>query len=135
MERAGADTPIHQTHVELSRPIASEVEAATPVALRLAVSCSSGCDLRGQFVNVRDRKGVVLTAPLATNEGAANETEELILDAPVEIGPHVWTIVVPRHATEACIHEECVLPIVFTTRPHAASMSVWDVPSPVVMTA
>ena len=121
----------HQMHVEMSQSVPLEVEVGADITLKVKVTCSSGCDLRGEPVKVMTPDGVVMTSELANTE--SNETEEFALQAPKQIGEYAWSLVFPRHETENVIHEESSLPISFRTIPHKTSLAVWDVPSPVVM--
>ncbi len=126
-------TSIHRPEVELSHPIPPEVDAGSDFTLQLRVSCPSGCDLRGNKVQVLSPDGLVITSELATYDGGANETEAFSVRAPPQVTEHSWSIVVPEHQSAEVVHEECSLILPFATQPHAASMAIWDVPSPVVL--
>lgn len=124
----------HQTHVEMSQPVPPEVEVGADIALKVKVTCSSGCDLRGEPVKVMTPDGVVMTREqLASDAARNNETEEFALQAPKQGGEYTWSLVFPRHETENLIHEESSLAISFRTIPHKTSLAIWDVPSPVAM--
>jgi hypothetical protein len=96
------------------------------------VSCSSGCDLRGAPVLITAPEGVVKTSELANYTGKNNETGELTFHAPKRVGEYTWSLVFPSRETDNVIHKETSLPISFRTIPHKTSVTVWDVPSPVV---
>jgi hypothetical protein len=121
----------HRTNIQTRPFIPLEVDAGTDVTLTVAVSCGSGCDLRGTPVDVMGPAGVVLTGELTTWDGTANETSDLKIAVPPQIGEYAWSIVFPKHELESVIHEESSLPMSFRTIPHETSMAVWDVPSPV----
>lgn len=124
----------HQTHVEMSQPVPLEVEVGADIALKVKVTCSSGCDLRGEPVKVMTPDGVVMTREqLASDAARNNETEEFALHAPEQGGEYTWSLVFPRHETENVIHEESSLAISFRAIPHKTSLAIWDVPSPVTM--
>jgi hypothetical protein len=123
----------HRTNLEMSQSAPLEVEAGADIILRVKVSCPEGCDLRGIPVSVMAADSVISTTELATFDEAVNETEAFALKAPGKVGEHAWTVLFPRHENEGAVHEESRLLLSFTTRPHATSMAVWDVPSPVVM--
>jgi hypothetical protein len=123
----------HHTKVATSQPVPTEIDAGAAIALKATVSCAEGCDLRGIPVHVRTGDHVLGTRELATHEAAINETEDFVLEAPASAGEHAWTIVFPGHESETVVHEESCRVVSFTTRPHATSMAVWDVPSPVVV--
>jgi hypothetical protein len=100
--------------------------------VRARVSCPEGCDLRSGLVNIVGSEEVVLTAELAGSEGAETaETADLVLNAPAQLGEGVWSITFPRQEVEGVVHEECSLSVTSTIVPHATSVAVWGVPSPV----
>ena len=133
MERADDSVPIHQPTVEASPAILPEVDAATDVVVKVKVSCPEGCDLRGAPVTITAGDTVVTTSELATWDDKVNATNDLAFKTPETVGEFAWSIVFARHESAGCIHEESALPISLTTKPHTTSMSVWGVPSPVVM--
>ena len=97
----------HQTHVEMTRPVPPEVEVGADIALKVKVTCSSGCDLRGEPVEVMTPDGVVMTREhLAGDAAGNNETEEFALHATEEGGEYIWFLVFPRNETDNVIHEE-----------------------------
>ena len=75
---------------------------------------------------------VVMQSELVAYDAKTNETANVTLRAPVEIGEHVWSILLPRHETESGVHEEGRLGMVFKTKPHTTSMAVWGAPAPLV---
>lgn len=82
----------------------------------------SACDLRGQSVQVMAADGAVITS----------ETGEFTFPAPKQAGEHGWSLVFPGHETDNVIHEKASLAISLKTIPHKTSLTVWDVPSPLV---
>ena len=128
-----ADLPSHPTTIDLLVPFPSEVPAGIDIALTVRVSCLSGCDHRGLPVQIMQGGEVVGSRDLSLFRDGINETSGFTLKAPAQAGAFAWQIVFPRHHGETCLHEEAVVPISFATKPHATSMAVWDVPSPVVM--
>lgn len=127
--------PIHRPKIELSQPVPPEVEAGIDLTLQVRVSCPSGCDLRGNSVQVVSPDGLLMMSELVTYDDEANETEAFSVTVPPQIAEHSWTVSVPGHQTAEVVHEECSLIIPFTTRPHSTSMAVWDVSSPVVISS
>ncbi len=122
----------HQPTVELAEAFPVEVEAGADIAVRARVSCPEGCDLRGGLVNIVSSEEVVLTGELGGSESAETaETVDLVLNAPAQVGERVWSITFPRQEVEGVVHEECLLTVTSTILPHATSVAVWDVPSPV----
>jgi hypothetical protein len=64
-------------------------------------------------------------------DGAANETDEFIVKALIKPGEYTWTAVFSAQEKEGILHEESLASFSFIVRPHATSMTVWDVPSPI----
>ena len=83
------------------------------------------------MVRVVSSDGVVASAALEVLTDAACETGELQIQVPAEVGAQAWSIVFPGDETDESLHEESALPVHFETIPHACSLAVWDVPSPV----
>ena len=123
----------HQTNLAMSPPVPLELEAGADLTLKVKVSCPEGCDLRGVPVSVMAAEEVIGSSELAAFDDGVNETEAFVLQAPGQVGEHAWTVLFPRHEIEGAVHQEGSLAVSFTTIPHATSMAVWDVPSPVIM--
>lgn len=124
---------LHQTNVEMSQSVPAEIAAGTDVTVRVKVSCPEGCDLRGLPVRVMRAGTLICTSELAIHQGTINETENFAVKVPPQVGEHDWTVFFSRHEIEGNVHEEGGVVVSFATRPHATSMAVWDVPSPVVV--
>ena len=127
----------HQPTVEFVEAFPPEVEAGAEIVVRARVSCPEGCDLRGGLVNVVSSEGVVLTCELGGPERAETadtartaETSDFVLSAPAQLGESVWSITFPRQEVGGGVHEECGLTVTSTVLPHATSVAIWDVPSP-----
>ena len=123
----------HRTRIETSQPIPLDVHAGTDVALKVRVTCASGCDLRDGRVDVIAQGAVVKTKELATYAEGVNETVDFVLTVPEQIGEYAWSILFPRHEREGVVHEEASLPMSFRTIQHPTGMAVWGVPSPVTV--
>ena len=102
------------------------------LALKVKVACVSGCDLRGQSVQVMAADGVVIASELVDYSEKKNETGEFTFLAPKQAGEHGWSVAFPGHETDNLIHEKTSVPISLRTIPHKTSLTVWDVPAPVV---
>jgi hypothetical protein len=112
--------------VELAEPLPAEVPVGAKVALKLKVSCPEGCDLSALPLTITDPDGRIATIP------PGESPREIILEAPQDVGEHAWSIAFPSHTSEGAAHEGCTLPLSLRTTPHATSLAVWSVPSPVV---
>jgi len=122
----------HTPTLEMIRSVPGEVDAGTEITLKVRVSCAARCDLRGAPIIVLASEETLIATGLSSCDGAANETEDLPLKAPADVGEHVWTVVFHRHEKESVSHDESCLAVAFKTVPHATSMAVWDVPSPIL---
>jgi hypothetical protein len=129
------DVQTHSTQMELSEPAPPELPIGSDLNLRVTVSCRSGCDLRAMPLMVSGPDGQTATIAPSPDRDPASEddTRHITLTAPLAVGTHAWTIRFPSHERDGILHGECTLPVGVTTRPHATSLAVWAVPSPVVM--
>ena len=108
------------------------MDAGTPIALRIKVTCPRGCDLQGNIVQVHSPGGILDQAPLATSETNPNEAS-LTVTAPSDIGAYEWFIVFPQQENATVQHEASRAGLSLTTLPHKTTLAVWDISSPVVM--
>lgn len=123
----------HETSTSMVEAAPAEVDAGTDIALKVRVSCSSACDLRGKIVKIIAQDVVVAKEiELVTFDGTVNETDEFVVKAPIELGGYTWTAVFPAQEKEGVLHEEGSTPFSFIVKPHATSMAVWDEASPIV---
>src|SRR6516225_11361646 len=120
---------MHSIDVELCEPVPAEVPIGADFIVKLKVSCPEGCDLLTLPVSVTGPDQQPVT--IAPGPGEA-DTREIALTAPRLVGEHAWSIAFAPHEGEGARHEGCTLPIRLRTRPHATSLAVWAVPSPVV---
>lgn len=126
-------TEIHSPRIALSGPLPPDVEAGSELSLGVRVTCPFGCDLGGESIRVLAVDGSVLTAELVRHEEGLNEADILTLRAPIEVGEHTWTVLLPAHEVDGVVHEEDSLRVSTTVRPHKTSVAVWDLPTPVVI--
>ena len=125
----------HQIAVELAKVPPAEVPAGVFMTLKLKVSCTAACSLKGQLVQILDHAGqVVKELRLITPYQGAYETDQFVLQAPQSPGNYTWTAVFPQQERNDVSHDRTVLEINFTVKEHhAISMAVWDVVSPAVV--
>jgi hypothetical protein len=123
----------HETETAMLQTAPAEVDAGSDMALKVKVSCSSACDLRGGIVEIMAQDAVVKQTELVSFDGAVNETDELVVQAPVEPGEYTWTAVYSAQEKEGVLHEESSAPFSFVVKPHVTSLLVWDAPSPVAL--
>jgi hypothetical protein len=129
------DLQKHSTQMELSDPAPPELPIGSDLTVQVKLSCRSGCDLRALPLTVTGPDGQAVTITPSRDHDAASQGDarDITLKAPLAVGTHAWTIRFPSHESDGILHEELALPICVTTRPHATSLAVWAVPSPVVM--
>jgi hypothetical protein len=123
----------HATVMELSEPAPAEIAVGADLVLKVKVTCSAECDMRGMPVKIATPDGVVATGALATHEAGVNVTGEIAVKAPQQVGEQPWTITFEQHETATIRHASSSLPLILKTIPQGTSLAVWDIPSPVVM--
>jgi len=123
----------HETSTSMVKAAPAEVDGITDMALKVKVSCSSACDLWGKIVKIIAQDAVVKEIALVTFDGTANETDEFVVRAPFEPGEYTWIAVFPAQEKEGILHKESSTPFSFIVKPHAISITVWDVPSPIAI--
>lgn len=126
------EVELHQTEMVVIQSVPPEVYAGAEMPLTVKVSCASGCDLRGKKIRIEGADGgVTIDVALGDFQDQVNETRELKIKAPLEPGPYTYAAVFPAQEDEEVVHEESSAPFGFTVKPHATSLAVWDIPSPV----
>ena len=128
-----AELETHTTVMELSEPVPAELAVGTDFVLKVKVTCSAGCDLRGKPVKITTPEGELATCALATFDAEVNETAEIAVKAPQQVGEQTWTLMFEEHKTATIRHAPCSLPLILKAIPQGTSLAVWDIPSPVVM--
>jgi hypothetical protein len=123
-------------------PIPDEVEAGTRVALRIRVSCPSGCDMRGARIEVsgvgEETASATVGVDAALSESTAGGSDQstpglavVPVITPCRINECVWTVTAPEQEIGGRVHEECSISYPVRVVSHGTSLAVWDVPSPV----
>jgi len=112
----------------------AELDAGSIMALKVKVSCSSACDLRGKTAKIIAQDAVVkeMQIELGEFDGVVTETDEFVVKAPTKPGEYTWACVFPTQEKEGVLHAESSAPFSFIVNSHITSMTVWDVPSPIV---
>ena len=123
----------HEPNLEISQRLPSEVAAGSELTFKVRIECPFGCDLRGSEVVVEAAAGPVATSELVSWDEGINETGEVTLRAPSEIGEHEWSVSCRPQTSEPPGHTGISLPLPFSTEAHRTSLAIWDVPSPVVI--
>jgi hypothetical protein len=122
----------HHTRLEIDPPVPLEVDAGFAITVTITASCAAGCDLRGATVTVITPDHSATTHELTARETGTSGTATALV-APHHVGDQTWRILFPRHERDGIVHEQQALTVPCKTVPHATSIAVWDVPSPVAM--
>ena len=133
---AATQSTTHATTIELCEPVPSELPVGSEFVLQVNLTCPQGCDLGGLPLMVNGPDGQVTTIePRSEQERAPEEAvlRDITLKAPMQVGPHVWSIRFPAHESGGVRHADCALPVAVCAKPHATSLAVWGIPSPAVM--
>jgi hypothetical protein len=127
-----AGTRPHATTIELAAPTPPEVAVGADFVLAVKVSCAAGCDLAGIPLEVTTPDGVVVADACHAGAGRAGAVD-IAIEAPRRTGEHIWTVRFGPRECAGIRHEEASLAVRIDAVPHATSLAVWAVPSPVVM--
>jgi hypothetical protein len=109
-----------------------EVDAGGELTVAVRASCPHGCDLRGQGVSIRSQDGAEHAVAALTDFGDdAYVTGPVVLQAPLDVGDHVFRAVLPVVEKGGVLHEETTVEFSFATKAHDASVNIWGMPSAV----
>jgi hypothetical protein len=122
----------HATTIEVIEPAPPEVAAGADIVLKVKVSCAAGCDLGSMPVKVTAADGAVVGSGLRTS-AQRDETTDINFEAPRRTGEHICSVVFGPHEVAGIRHDEVSLPVRTRIIPHATSLAVWSIPSPVVI--
>lgn len=153
----------HETTTFLVMAPPAELDAGSEMVLKVRVSCASGCKLDGKAVRIIDRDGALVkelelaspeephpdetlavkaapqefasdvTTPAEDTTKVVNETDEFVVKSPLKPGEYAWTALFPAQENKDVLHQESSASFSFVVKPHKTSMTVWDVPSPIVL--
>ena len=133
---AATQPTTHATTIELREQAPRELPLGGEFLVQVKLTCPQGCDLSGLPLMVTGPHGQIATIePCSDQERAPEETalRDITLKAPPQVGRHVWSIRFPAHECGSVRHADCALRVAVRTKPHATSLAVWAIPSPVVM--
>src|SRR5437763_16973514 len=116
------DIRAHSTTIEVSGAVPPEVAAGAGIVLKVKVSCTEGCDLHGLPVEITPPNGAVVASELITCDAGINETADITLKAPQQVGEHVWTVAFAPSERDGVLHEAKPLSILVQTKPHMTSL-------------
>src|SRR5262249_5794561 len=115
-----AQAVTHREHSCSVEVAPSQVDAGAELTVIVQAHCPHGCDLTGQAVSIRSEDGAEL---------ATGELGDFALQAPLEVGAHIWRAVLAMHETNGIRHAEAATEFTVVVVPHAASVNIWGLPS------
>jgi hypothetical protein len=118
--------------VEVIEPAPPEVTAGAVITLKVKAFCPRGCDLTGMPIKVVAADGALGLTGFASGLGQ-DDVAEMKLEAPSWTGEHIWSFTFGPHEVAGIRHDEVTVPVRALIIPHATSLAVWSIPSPVVM--
>jgi hypothetical protein len=124
---------IHPTTIELNEAPPKSLAVDEWFTVTVKVCCPDGCELLGLPVAVTAPDGAGTKSELAHWGDGANETAAIALKVPQRVGDHAWSIDFPEHERDGVRHAASALSIAVKAEPHATSLAVWNIPSPVVV--
>jgi hypothetical protein len=127
------DTQAHPITIEAVEPVPPEMAVGSDFVLKVRVSCAAGCDLGDMPVTITAPDGVVTTLAPGPAPAGTGDTRDIALQAPLRVGEQRWGVRFGPHASGGVRHEGSTFPVWVRTKPHATSLAVWAVPSPVVI--
>lgn len=128
---------VHGTSASIVKTALTELDTGTDIVLKVQLSCDDFCDLRGKIVKIMAQDAAVKEIELTKFNGAENETDEFVVKTSIEPGEYTWTAVFPEQVKEGILgnilHKESSVSFSFIFKPHAISVAVWDIPSPIAV--
>ncbi len=118
----------HAVAIEATAP--EEVAVGTGFLVAIKASCAAGCDLSSAAIELVGPGEA--TIPFRPAEADGGDQRSAALTASLEPGQHVFRISMPPQEIAGTNHEGATVSLAITVRPHATSLAVWAIPSPVV---
>lgn len=124
-----------QVVINIAKVPPSKVSPGDFMILKVRGLCSSTYNLMGEIIRIIDQDGLVLKEnKLVIPNGAAYETDPIVVRTPVMPGDYTWKAVFTYQEKEGVINKEVSVPFTFSVRPqHATSIQIWDADSPAVI--
>ena len=130
------NTHDHQTTVSLVQAPPAQIAAGVDMVLKIRIVCSAGCDLRSNTGSIVTEDNEVIKEFYITQFYGINESDALVIKAPVSPGEYTWTVFYPEQAKAGVTHPEASTTCSFTVQElHKTSIAVWDIDSPVITSA
>jgi hypothetical protein len=126
-----AEPQAHATRIEIEESQPAEVAVGSDFNYQVKVSCCDGCELDGARIEITAPDGTITTARVSSGEGPY-AIRAVRLNAPQSVGQHSWHIAFPAQEIAGIPHEPSDVSARITTKLHATSLAVWDMPPHVV---
>jgi hypothetical protein len=130
--RSMAEPQIHVATIELDDPAPPEVPVGATFVVKVAVICAEGCDLHGSVLDIAAPAGAENARQAPPADAEAEHDLDITLQAPRQVGDHVWRIALPQAQAAGIRHDAQPLSVSVKVVPQSTSLAVWDIPSPVV---
>ena len=114
----------------LTKAPPSSIDAGAEFSVSVGLEWPGGMGPDGATYRILDGKKTITSGalPKPSEDGSV----AFALTAPASAGEHRWLLTVAKDENDAGKRAEGALPLALTIVPHATSLAVWDVPSPVV---
>ena len=108
----------------------NEVDLGGNITLKYIVCCSPPTDLTGEILLIKNQENVVIKSiELDGFNDGVNETSQFLVNAPVTLGKHTWSVVCPAREEDGAWYGEEISELSFTVKPHRTNLIAWEVPS------
>ena len=114
----------------LTKAPSSSIDAGAEFSVSVGLEWPGGTGPDGATYRVTDAKKTIASGALPKPSDDCSVA--FTLTAPTAAGEHRWLLTVASKENDAGKTAEGALPFALTVVPHATSLAVWDVPSPVV---
>jgi hypothetical protein len=126
-------TGARPVHLEVTAPAPLEAAVGSAIVIRLRASCSAGHERCGMDATLVAPDGAESSHAFVTHRDGVSETGDIALTLPPSVGEHAWRFVLPAHEIAGVRYAEAEYVVPVRAVPQAASLAVWDIPSPVVV--
>jgi len=107
----------------------SPAQAGAEIGVSARVTCSPACDTTGLVVALFEAGGNRLgEVELSRFDGDAASSDDLVLSAPLAVGAHQWTAVLPGFDAGDMSFAGATVPIDIEVTAHAVTLNIWGLP-------
>ena len=107
-----------------------EVDLGGKITLECIVCSSPPMDLTSEILLIKNQENVVVKRiSLAEFNDDANGTIQFLVDAPIKLGKHTWSVICPAYEENGVWCGDELSQFSFMVKPHRTNLAAWDVPS------